>query len=627
MQTRRFQNIIVVILALMLAFAPVAHAAGENTPVASDSNAYSVAPDTEVKKVITAITDENGVSVDNLSTVTFPVGGEDLLYEKIMGLLTVLLVVEGEDEPLELNVSDNWITWISSTIIDSVGEYTATVDIPLPEDCILAEGIPAQIVIPYTVEPVAVAFFEDISNQYAYAFPMNGDWDTFFNDTFRDSDWEIWLCATQTGGEIYLNIAWEDPKPDVTKAGVVMVTGQPVLADGVMLAEGIELPTVQYSVSIQDPSNPDLNCWGIFYNPWGFNLPWALSEELTELADNGEIQVLVSTDGGETWSQEDYVDCDSWGVNISTNELTEGTNYQIKAVWEGGSTGVFSFTWDGSSVQGEGYEGDRDGGDGGGNPNKPVTQPAPQPEPESEPEPEPEPTPTPEPIPTPEPAPTPEPTPAPPVKEPEEPFYEEVTDTYSLLSGTRLLMMRESGAVRFSKQGVTVTLSEAVLDAMALTDSSRFFIELTKEEQGFVLITELDDVPLTALPDTVVFLPCTAPADGNTLSLQNDQGEVVCTGNYDPALGVASFTVQSAGSYTVVETSSQPVTQPTTETPPSGEEPVETPSANTQTPSEQQAPAHEETSKSSVLLAIAGTAVVAAAAICAGLPLWKRRRR
>ena len=213
------------------------------------------------------------------------------------------------------------------------------------------------------------------------------------------------------------------------------------------------------------------------------------------------------------------------------------------------------------------------------------------------------------------------------MKEPEEPFYEEVTDTYSLLSGTRLLMMRESGPVRFSKQGVTVTLSDAALDAMALTDSSRFFIELEQAGQGFVLIAELDGVPLTALPDTIVFLPCAAPADGKSLSLQNEQGETVCEGSYDPALGVASFTVQSAGSYTVVETSSQSVTQPATETPPIGEEPVETPSANTQTLSEQQAPAHEEKSKSSVLLAIAGTAAVAAAALCVGLPLWKRWRR
>ena len=215
------------------------------------------------------------------------------------------------------------------------------------------------------------------------------------------------------------------------------------------------------------------------------------------------------------------------------------------------------------------------------------------------------------------------------MKEPEEPFYEEVTDTYSLLSGTRLLMMRQSGAVRFSKQGVTVTLSDATLDAMALTDSSRFFIELEQVEQGFVLIAELDGVPLTALPDTIVFLPCPAPAEGSALSLQNEQGETVCEGSYDPALGVASFTVQSAGSYTVAETGSQPAAQPETGTPPTDEEAIETPTppANTQAPSEQQAPAHEEESRRSAPLAIVGTVVVGVAALCVGLPLWKRRRR
>ena len=164
---------------------------------------------------------------------------------------------------------------------------------------------------------------------------------------------------------------------------------------------------------------------------------------------------------------------------------------------------------------------------------------------------------------------------------------------------------------------------------MALTNSSRFFIELGQAGQGFVLIAELDGVPLTALPDTVVFLPCAAPADGNSLSLQNERGETVCEGRYDPALGVASFTVQSAGSYTVVETSSQSATQPETGTPPTSEEPEETPMppANTQTPAEQQAPAHEEESRRSIPLAIAGTVVVGVAALCVGLPLWKRRRR
>ncbi|MBQ8401855.1 MAG: hypothetical protein IJX14_08000 [Clostridia bacterium] len=196
----------------------------------------------------------------------------------------------------------------------------------------------------------------------------------------------------------------------------------------------------------------------------------------------------------------------------------------------------------------------------------PLPEPVPEPETDSIPVPEPETEPASASGPETEPVqetvrsakPAPPPETAVPDPVPAEPFYEEVTDTYSLLSGTRLLLMRESGAVRFSKHGVTVTLSDTALDAMALSDDSRFYFEMEPTEQGFALYAALDGVPLTALPDAAVFLPCAAPAVGSGLSLLNEQGEVVCTGSYDPALGVAFFIIQSAGRYIVAETPEMP---------------------------------------------------------------------
>ena len=107
-------------------------------------------------------------------------------------------------------------------------------------------------------------------------------------------------------------------------------------------------------------------------------------------------------------------------------------------------------------------------------------------------------------------------------------------------------MMRESGPVRFSKQGVTVTLSDAALDALALADDSRFFIELRRTEEGFSLAAVLDGAALTALPDTAVLLPC---GTAGALTLLDAAGEAVCQGTGDGQ--TASFTVHETGRYAV----------------------------------------------------------------------------
>lgn len=127
----------------------------------------------------------------------------------------------------------------------------------------------------------------------------------------------------------------------------------------------------------------------------------------------------------------------------------------------------------------------------------------------------------------------------------EEAFFEEVTETYSLLSGARLQLMREMGPLRFSKQGVTITLSDTALENMALSADSRFMVRLQKEEQGFILETEVDGVPLTELPDTQVLFPFTASAGNESVFLQNEEGEILGEGRYDSESGFLAFLLQA----------------------------------------------------------------------------------
>ncbi len=145
-----------------------------------------------------------------------------------------------------------------------------------------------------------------------------------------------------------------------------------------------------------------------------------------------------------------------------------------------------------------------------------------------------------------------------------EPFMETVTDTYTLISGTRLNLMRQTGSVRFSKQGITVTLDTAALDPLDITSDSRFYIEIRKTENGFSLIVELDGQPVTDLPDTIVMLPYSSANSGHIFTLKDEYGQTA-SGNYDAESGILTFTIQHTGTYTVITTLSASVAESDTD--------------------------------------------------------------
>ena len=65
-------------------------------------------------------------------------------------------------------------------------------------------------------------------------------------------------------------------------------------------------------------------------------------------------------------------------LSIGTRLLTPGSSYRLQVDYDGGQTGILSFTYADEIVL-EGYhEGDRDGGDAGGNPPDTIIQPPPE---------------------------------------------------------------------------------------------------------------------------------------------------------------------------------------------------------------------------------------------------------
>lgn len=163
--------------------------------------------------------------------------------------------------------------------------------------------------------------------------------------------------------------------------------------------------------------------------------------------DLAAVRVWLSEDGGPWEEITDGAYWDETQLSLFTDLLNTGCHYRIQADYDGGQTGILSFLYADEIVL-EGYhDGDRDGGDTGGNPPQDIVQPpadtgndhtdaAPEPwEPEEDPPRRPE----------------------PPEEDSEaskpEPFQERVTETESLLSGARVLTMAQVGPVRFSKQG------------------------------------------------------------------------------------------------------------------------------------------------------------------------------
>ena len=126
-------------------------------------------------------------------------------------------------------------------------------------------------------------------------------------------------------------------------------------------------------------------------------------------------------------------------LSIATRLLTPGSSYRLQVDYDGGQTGILSFTYADEIVL-EGYhEGDRDGGDAGGNPPDTIIQPPPedtslQQPPES----------------------------ADSKKPVFSEFFDETTDR---ISGTLFLMMLQTGEQRavFSKQGITISIPKNAL--------------------------------------------------------------------------------------------------------------------------------------------------------------------
>ncbi|MFR1307799.1 MAG: hypothetical protein ACLSCO_02160 [Gallintestinimicrobium sp.] len=298
-------------------------------------------------------------------------------------------------------------------------------------------------------------------------------------------------------------------------------------------------------------------------------------------------------------------------LSIATRLLMPGSGYRLQVDYDGGQTGILSFTYADEIVL-EGYhEGDRDGGDAGGNPPDTIIQPPPEDtddqdhgfadRPSTKPSKPPatndggtdsdEPT-----IPEIEaPVRSDQPEEDTTLMQPPEvqtivgaseltdpawklsenrkdsvqsamtvpqeaadsqnsafsEFFDETTDR---ISGTRFLMMLQTGAQRavFSKQGITISIPKDALPEGIQNEDQIEVIIQKDTDGGFSFSFSINGTVLNSLPDVSVMLPYPNDPAAGTLFLCDESGVEVPMTGYDDTAKAASFQISHTGTYTIV---------------------------------------------------------------------------
>ena len=130
-------------------------------------------------------------------------------------------------------------------------------------------------------------------------------------------------------------------------------------------------------------------------------------------------------------------------------------------------------------------------------------------------------------------------------------FFDETTDR---ISGTRFLMMLQTGAQRavFSKQGITISIPKDALPEGIQNEDQIEVIIQKDTDGGFSFSFSINGTVLNFLPDVSVMLPYPNDPAAGTLFLCDESGVEVPMTGYDDTAKAASFQISHTGTYTIV---------------------------------------------------------------------------
>ena len=477
------------------------------------------------------------------------------IYQLALQYQTVCATVTAGEEIRQETFS---VAWDFSAIDQTTpGEYAAEGRIELPEGYAFGEAVLQELQIPVRVEEMTPAVITSIEQWYpytnAFALPQGSEIEAL-EELFAASPYYL-ECYAENGTSYTAVVEWDFSGIDLNTVGLYHATGRLTAPENTVFADRIDFPEITIPVSVQAPDRPDINCFlaarGNLYFPW-----------VTPPGELDKISVWLSENNG-SWNQlENGIYVGREMLSIATRLLAPGSSYRLQVDYDGGQTGILSFTYADEIVL-EGYhEGDRDGGDAGGNPPDTIIQPPPEdtalqlpPEVQtivgaSE---------------LTDPALKLSENRNDPVQSamtvPQEgadsknsafsEFFDETTDR---ISGTRFLMMLQTGAQRaiFSKQGITISIPKDALPEGIQNEDQIEVIIQKDTDGGFSFSFSINGTVLNSLPDVSVMLPCPNDPAAGTLFLCDESGVEVPMTGYDDTAKAASFQISHTGTYTIV---------------------------------------------------------------------------
>lgn len=381
---------------------------------------------------------------------------------------------------------------------------------------------------------------------------------------------------TAENPEIILESSWDMSQVDLTKQGICKLTGTFVVPEGYQLSENLTLPKAYAYLSVQKRGNPQINTYSmpvVDLVEFPMLMAGFSAEELQS------IQVYIRENKGSYQKLDrELAEVTSGGIQLYCREiLKKGNNYDICAVYETGSTGIYSFSYNDEFIVNE-YWHERNFSDRDEKNLPAIVQKAPGQ--------------------TITPMPSGEEVESPDTKEN---YYEESsgetsdnsrnsgqrasagetkatgfgtvsdldaaestvtelsTDTVTAVSGQRLLLMlQQNGIVRFEKQGISVTILPETINTwkVAANDEIQMRIEKTAESafslRIFVRGEEVTELPGSTVEfQTSVFGEISSP---ETVAVTDAQGNL-CAVTWQEKQKILRVEIEKTGDYFISEAS------------------------------------------------------------------------
>ena len=203
----------------------------------------------------------------------------------------------------------------------------------------------------------------------AFALPQGSEVEAL-EELFAASPYYL-ECYAENGTSYTAVVEWDFSGIDLNTVGLYHAAGRLTAPENTVFADRVDFPEITIPVSVQAPGRPDINC---FLSARGnLHFPW-----VTPPGGLDKISVWLSENNGSWNRLESGVYVGQEMLSIATRLLMPGSSYRLQVDYDGGQTGILSFTYADEIVL-EGYhEGDRDGGDAGGNPPDTIIQPPPE---------------------------------------------------------------------------------------------------------------------------------------------------------------------------------------------------------------------------------------------------------